>query len=153
MRFLEGVFSMSYIPSDFEQLVWVQKAGSISTVCFGQVSSYLQPSHRSKSMEYTTKYIPFILNDKPDFVDKTYFLSLKCTTKDGTTTAVQWPMISVNTISFLKRQMKEPKSNCTRSHNGYCDYFSIETLLPTPNPCLSKKPFFTSRAYLKGLGA
>ncbi|AAD36737.1 hypothetical protein THMA_1711 [Thermotoga maritima MSB8] len=92
MGFLEGASSMIYIPSDFEQLVWAEGWQYLYYVF--QVSFFMPATVTSIEIEgiteYTTKFIPFLLNNKPDFVDKTYFLSLKCTTVDGTTTAVQW---------------------------------------------------------------
>ncbi|ADA67223.1 conserved hypothetical protein [Thermotoga petrophila RKU-10] len=89
---------MIYIPSDFEQLVLAEGWQYLYYVF--QVSFFMPATVTSIEIEgiteYNTKFIPFLLNNKPDFVDKTYFLSLKCTTEDETTTVVQWPMISVN---------------------------------------------------------
>ncbi|KHC92412.1 hypothetical protein Mc24_03278 [Thermotoga sp. Mc24] len=127
MRFLEGASSMIYILSDFEQLV---EAEGWQYLYYVFQASFSTPAPVTSievegTTEYTTKFIPFLLNNKPDFVKDTYFLSLKFTTEDGTTTAVQWPMILVN---------------------GKCYFFSLEIvhtnegtevrLYPKPQPIL-----------------
>ncbi|PLV55836.1 hypothetical protein AS006_08990 [Thermotoga sp. SG1] len=103
---------MIYIPpDDFNQIVGDEK---LRYIFCAFVLSFFKPatvtSIEIKDVtEYPdTKYVPFILSDKPNFVENTYFLSLKCTTQDGTETAVQWPMISVGgDFYFFSIDIKE----------------------------------------------
>ncbi|HEY8542006.1 MAG TPA: hypothetical protein VIL29_06455 [Pseudothermotoga sp.] len=45
--------------------------------------------------EHDVRFLPNILNDPPDFVDKVYTLTLQCETDDGMITSVTLPMITV----------------------------------------------------------
>lgn len=97
--FLNAASSMIYIPTDdFDQLVGEEELQYLFWAF--RFSFFLPATVTSIEVEGITeypdtKYLPFILSDKPDFVQKTYFLSLRCTTQDGTETSVHWPMIEV----------------------------------------------------------